>query len=472
MDRRKKDYVFFFLILNYFFILSCAGPPEIEEEEESIPHYREKGRITAITDYNSTNYFIYRGEPMGYQYELLNFFADHLNVELDIVVNNNLEESFGCLFSDECDLIAINLTVTRERNRIVDFTEPHSQTRQVLIQRKPDEWRNMTHSEIDEHMIRNPLELGEKTVHVQSNSAYVSRLRNLMEEIGDTINIIESELVVEQLITMVAEGEIDYTVSDENVALVNNTYYDNLDVETPVSFMQNMAWAVKKGDHHLRDSINEWLGNFKNTIEYRLLYSKYFQNQRSARIVQSEFYVITSGRISPYDDIIKKYSEKIDWDWRLMASMMYQESRFRPNATSWAGARGLMQLMPSTARRFGVRNISNPEENIRAGAHYIEWLDEILQERIPEREERIKFILASYNVGLGHVLDARALARKYDKDPDLWTDNVDYYILNKSNPDYFLDPVVRHGYARGTEPYRYVSEILNRYEHYSNIVTD
>ncbi len=471
MERRKIYHISSFLLPVLFLILSCAETPE-RQDDVIFPHYLENGRITAITDYNSTNYFIYRGEPMGYQYELLNLLADHLNVGLEVIVNNNLEESLGCLLKDQCDLLAINLTVTRERSRIIDFTEPHSQTRQVLVQRKPEGWQYMSMAELDSQMISNPLELGGKTVHVQSKSAYTSRLRNLMEEIGDTIIIIEMNLVDEQLITKVAEGEIDYTVTDENVAMVNQTYYDNLDIEIAISFMQNLAWAVKKGDHYLRDSINSWLRSFKSTIEYRLLYAKYFQNQRSARIVQSDFYVLTSGRISPYDDLIKKYSEDIDWDWRLLASMIFQESRFLPDVQSWAGAAGLMQLMPNTARRFGVSNISDPEENIRAGVRYIAWLEETLQGRIPMKEERIKFILAAYNVGLGHVLDARALARKYGRDPDRWTDNVDYFILNKSDPEYFLDPVVRHGYARGHEPYRYVGEILNRYDHYRNIVVD
>lgn len=460
-----------FLFIISLLILSCDETTK-RQEEVSIPHYKERGRITAVTDYNSINYFVYRGEPMGYQYELLNLLAENLDIDLEVVVNNDLEGSFDCLINRECDLIAVSLTVTRERSRIVDFTEPHGQTRQVLIQKKPADWHYMTSRELDTHMIRNPIELGGKTVHVQSNSAYASRLRNLMEEIGDTIMIVEEKLVAEQLITMVAEGEIDYTVSDENIAMVNQTYYDNIDIGTAISFQQNLAWAVRKGDNHLRDSINSWLENFKSTIEYRLLYAKYFRNQRSARIVQSDFYVLTSGIISPYDELIKKYSEEIDWDWRLLASMIYQESRFRHDARSWAGAQGLMQLMPGTARRYGVRNTSDPEENIRAGVRYIAWLDETLKDRINDREERIKFILASYNVGLGHVLDARALARKYGKDPDRWSDNVDYYILNKSDPEYFLDPVVRHGYARGDEPFRYVGEILNRYDHYTNIVTD
>jgi membrane-bound lytic murein transglycosylase F len=479
MERRKLSCITYFLFFALIIISSCTdtrqkGREEIKVSQDgpAYPHFQERGRITAVTDYNSINYFIYRGEPMGYQFELLNILAEHLNLRLDVIVNNDLEESFDYLLNDQCDLLAINLTVTRERSRIVDFTEPHSQTRQVLVQRKPEGWKFMSTNELDLHLVRNSLELGGKTVHLQKNSAYVSRLHNLMEEIGDTIIIIEVDQVDEQLITMVAEGEVDFTVCDENVAMVNQMYYDNLDIGTPVSFAQNLAWAVRKGDHYLRDSINQWLENFRNTIEYRLLYAKYFENQRSARIVQSDFYVLASGKISPYDDLIRKYSEEIEWDWRLLASMIYQESRFLPDVQSWAGADGLMQLMPNTASRFGVQEVYDPEENIRAGVRYIAWLDEILQDRIQEREERIKFILAAYNVGLGHILDARALARKYGKDPDRWTDNVDYFVLNKSDPDYFLDPVVRHGYARGHEPYNYVGEIINRYEHYRNIVID
>ncbi|MFP4367810.1 MAG: transporter substrate-binding domain-containing protein, partial [Bacteroidales bacterium] len=354
MGRRRIDHISSFFVLLCLALFSCAEPPEKTEEPE-IPHYQEKGRIVAVTDYNSTNYFIYRGEPMGYQYELLNLLAEHLDVGLDVIVNNDLDESFQCLLSGDCDLLAKNITVTGERARIVDFTEPHSQTRQVLIQRMPDEWQYMTDRELDLNLIRSPLELGGKRVHVQRNSAYASRLKNLMEEIGDTIIIEQVDMVAEQLITMVAEGKIEYTVTDENIAMVNHTYYDNLDIGTAVSFTQNLAWAVRKGDNHLLDSINDWLVNFKSTIDYRLLYAKYFKNQRSARIVRSDFYVLSSGRISAFDDLIKKYSEEIDWDWRLLASMIYQESRFRREAESWAGAKGLMQLMPNTARRFGVR---------------------------------------------------------------------------------------------------------------------
>jgi membrane-bound lytic murein transglycosylase F len=151
--------------------------------------------------------------------------------------------------------------------------------------------------------------------------------------------------------------------------------------------------------------------------------------------------------------------------------MIYQESRFDPAVESWAGAFGLMQLMPTTAHRYGVDQKSAPNENIREGVRFIKWLDQRFEKNgIKPEEERIKFVLASYNVGLGHVLDAQRLAEKNGKDPKKWDRNVDEFILKKSNPKYFLDPVVEYGYCRGEETYNYVFQIIDRYEHYKNFI--
>ncbi|MFO7827582.1 MAG: transporter substrate-binding domain-containing protein [Bacteroidales bacterium] len=440
----------------------------------SLERIQKRGKIIAVTDFNSTNYFIYRGEPMGYQYELLKLLADHLDVDLEVAVENDVDKNFEMLFEKECDIIAINLTKTKERSKIIDFTYPHSQTRQVLVQRKPANWRNLTKDELDSKLIRNQLDLADKIVYVQKGTSYAQRIKNLSDEIGDSIIIIEkADLEVEQLIELVASGEIDYTVADENIAMVNQTYYPVLDIETAISFPQSIAWGVRQEDDSLRIAIDHWLKEFKKTLDYALIYNKYFKSPRSAKIVESEYYTITSGKVSEYDEYIKEYSKIIDWDWRLIASLIYQESRFKSNVKSWAGAYGLMQLMPSTANRFGVSKSSPPEKNIKAGIQFIKWLDKRFENRgITDDEEKTKFILASYNVGLGHILDARRLADKYGKNPDVWENHVDEFILKKSNPKYYRDPVVKYGYCRGSETYHYVYQILDRYEHYKNILPE
>ena len=437
-----------------------------------IEQIHKRGKLIAVTDYNSTNYFIYRGTPMGYEYEKLKMFADYLGVPLEITIENSLEEAFDLLNEGKVDLIAMGLTVTTDRSKKVDFTRPHTQTRQVLVQRLPENWRKMrTWDDIEKELIRNPIDLGGKKIYIQKGSIFYDRLVNLSEEIGQPIYIEQDpEAEMEQLIEAVARGDIDYTVADEHIAMVNEKYYTNIDVKTPVSFDQNLAWAVKKGSDSLRVIINEWLEDFNGSLTSRFIYNKYFRNPRSVHMARSEYHSIKGGRISQYDDIIREIADRYEMDWRLLASLIYQESQFHNDAESWAGAFGLMQLMPNTARIYGVDSTSTVSEQIEAGMKFIRSINAQLPPEIVDPEERMKFILAAYNVGIAHIFDGRRLAEKHGKDPNRWTDNVDYFILNKSDPKYYRDSVVRYGYARGEETYNFVNEILERYEHYKNVI--
>lgn len=460
------------LFLFSLLIASCTFHNRRAEEalwDQDLEYIKEKGKIVVITDYSSTDYFIYRGQPLGFQYEMLQQLANHLSVRLEVRVTKSLNESFELLRTGEADLIAQNLTVTRERLRVVDFTVPLLQSRQVLVQRKPEDWRKMKEKDVAAQLITSPLDMKGLTVYVMRGSAATSRLRNLAEEIGGDIALLELDESQEQLINLVSEGEIPYTVCDEVIAKVNSNYYPDVDINTPVSLQQNMAWAVRKGSTTLLQELNTWLADFTRSPKYKTIYNRYFESEKLATIVESDFYAINTGKISPYDDYIRHYSQSLGWDWRLMASLIYQESRFKSNVTSWAGAWGLMQLMPTTAKRYGVDTISSPRDQIRAGSEFIVWLNKQFED-ISDEHERIKFILAAYNIGPGHIIDARNLARKNGADPDKWDNSVAQYLLYKADPKYFNDPVVKYGYCRGNETFRYVSEVLERYEHYRNIV--
>lgn len=444
--------------------------PEIVDK--SFSKILERGKLIATTDYNSTNYFIYRGEPAGYEYEMLNAYAGYIGVDLELVVNNDFEEAQAELAAGKVDIIAMGLSINSDRTGLVDFTQPMWQTRQVLVQRKPENWRKMASMEkVSENLIRNPLDLAGKTIYIPRHSAYAQRLRNLQHEIGDSILIVEFPQTSERLIEMVANGEIDYTVSDEHVALVNQKYFPDIDVSTPVSFPQHVAWAVNKNSDSLKNNINQWINEFLNTKIARFIYNKYFVNPRSLQFAH-KYYSVRSGKISNWDEAIKKNSKEINWDWRLVASLVYQESRFQPEAISWMGAFGLMQLMPGTAEIYGVDSLSAPEENIHAGVSYLNSIDERFKDIVEDPDQRKKFVLAAYNVGIAHVFDARRLAEKYGRDPNIWEDNVDFFLLNKSDPKYYNDSVVYYGYCRGEEPYKYVNDILYRYEHYLNVIED
>jgi membrane-bound lytic murein transglycosylase F len=440
------------------------------ERITKLERIRDRGALRVVTEYNSISYFIYRGQPMGFQYEMLQELANYLDLALEVSVSNDLERNFSDLQEGSTDMIAMNLTVTSERKSRVSFTAPLLQTRQVLVQRLPEQWEKMNLKQKESLLIRNQLDLAGKVVYVQAGSVYETRLRSLSNEIGGGIEIRELNIESEQLVQRVALGEIDYAVCDENVGLVNTTYFPQLDVSTAISFQQHVAWAVHQQSDSLRKVISQWITAYQKTRQYAILYNKYFHNRHEYRNIHSEDYTLGSGKISRFDEAIKKEAGRIGLDWRLMASIIYQESRFNPEAVSWAGAFGLMQLMPSTAKTYGISMESSPEAQIRAGASFIKWLDDRFINEISDPDERIKFVLASYNIGLGHIQDARRLADKYEADPNVWHGSVDEWLLKKSDPAYYTDPAVKYGYARGIETYKFVEEIMGRYEHYKNIV--
>ncbi|MCU0363165.1 MAG: transporter substrate-binding domain-containing protein [Bacteroidales bacterium] len=452
-------------------LASCSTPAGEKGISLDLDSIKARGRIVAVTDFNSTNYFLYRGEPMGFHYELLKSFADYLGLDLEIITENHLDHSFGLLNSGKADLLAIGLTVNASRRQEVLFTDPIDETRQVLVQRKPKSWRSLSSDALEYRLVRNQLDLAHKTVYVQKGSSHVERLHSLAREIGDSINIVEVPFEAETLIRNLNDGEIDYVVCDENIALVNATYYPDIDVATPVSFTQSLAWAVRKqGSEMLAEELNRWISDFRKTTSYSLLYSKYFRNARSSHIVKSDYYTLNTGRVSPYDEMIKGFSDSINWDWRLLASLICQESRFDAEVVSWAGAVGLMQIMPVTGERFGIDITASPENNMKAGIRYINWLQSVFEPKIADSTERLNFILASYNAGPGHVLDAMKLAGKNGMDPTVWKGSVEVWLQKKSQPEYYNDTVVRNGYFRGRESVAFVAEILDRYEHYKNVI--
>ncbi|MEA1875071.1 MAG: transporter substrate-binding domain-containing protein [Bacteroidota bacterium] len=433
---------------------------------------KKDGKLTALTTFSNTSYFLYRGQPMGFEYELLERFAEHLGVELEIKIANNIDSLLPKIRNGEADILAHGMTITTDRKNKVEFTDYLYLTNQVLVQKKPDNWRNMHWSEIEKSLVHDAIELIGDTISIRKNSSYIKRMANLSSEIGGKIHIdtLPGDISTDEIIKMVAEGEINYTVADDNIASIMASYYPILNIEVPVSFSQRISWAVPPESDSLLAACNNWLTDMKDEVDYYVIYNKYFKNRRSfQRRIESEFYSLNNEKISHYDEMIKSYAENIGWDWRLLASQIYQESQFDPKARSWAGAQGLMQIMPATARELGVSNPYNAEASVRGGTKYLDQLYNRFDE-ITDSVQRIKFAMASYNCGYGHVLDAQALASYKGYDKDIWDNNVEEMILKLSYPKYYNHQAVKYGYVRGLEPYLYVQHIFKRYAHYKQFL--
>ncbi len=433
---------------------------------------KKDGVLRALVVYSSTSYFLYKGQPMGFEYELLERLAEHLDLKLELVISDDLDHEFEVLNRGDVDLIAHGMTITNQRKWEVDFTEYLYLTKQVLVQKKPDNYLRMKWSTLHNQLIHDPLDLIDDTVSIRRNSAYYERIISLSNEIGGTIHIdtLDSQLSTGEIIDMVVEGKIKYTIADENLARINASYSPILKIDVPISFSQRIAWVTRKKSPKFRALVNDWIISQRKGEAYNVIYNKYFKNKRSfRRRIKSEYYSLTNNQISQYDKLIKKYADKLGWDWRLLASQVYQESRFDPKAESWAGAGGLMQVMPATAEALGITDITNPEESIRGGTDYLNQLYERFTE-IPDSLNRMLFTMAAYNCGYGHVLDAQRLAKQNGLDPNIWQDQVEQTMLDLSSPKHFKKPIIKYGYVRGSEPVNYIAQIMERYEHYKQFI--
>mgnify|MGYP002622552376 CR=1 FL=1 len=455
---RRQLFIGLWLLISLCCYVGCKQQ-EMPQTPDIMEQIKERDTLTVLTLYSSTSYFLYRGQDMGYQYELGHQFARSLGVQLKVKVARSIDELVQRLNAGEADLITYNLPITNEMKDSVIYCGEENVTHQVIVQRAGSR-RNPALTDVTQ--------LVGKDVYVKPGK-HLERLENLNQELGGGINIhmvAEDSISEEDLIRQVHEGKIAYTVSDDDIARLNQTYYPRLNVGLAISYDQRASWAVRKDSKILADLADRWHEENATSQAHSASMKRYFEQGKE--ITHSPILSLEDGKISIYDDLFKKYAKEIDWDWRILASLAYTESNFDTTAVSWAGALGLMQLMPRTARIMGMPEgmEQNAEESIKAATKYIGVMMEDYAE-IP-KEERMKFVLAAYNSGEGHVNDARALAEKYGADKNLWTDNVEKYLLLKSNEQYFKDPVVKFGYFRGSTTYAFVREILERVEMYDS----
>ncbi len=471
------------------------GDPDLPDPvERDLAAIQEADTLTALLVFNSTSYFIYRGESMGLEYELLRAFADEHDLELRVDVIPDRAELFRHLNEGAGDVVAARLTPDPDYADHVLYTSAIYRTRPMLVQRgEPPESVDLVEPadtileaptdtgeplpdslEVRARLVQGPGELGGEEVHIPRHSEFYHHLVTLSDEFGDEIEIVELEAggSYERLIRMVSRGQVELGVAPENVARLREDYFTNLVVRPTLGPAQPVVWAVRETSPELQAAFERWLEGAQQSGLVDELYRKYFEDRAGyGERVESEYLASETGRLSPYDDLLKEHARELGWDWRLLASQTFQESRFEPRARSWAGAMGLLQLMPGTARDMEVDDPWDPRQNVDGAVRYLRFLEERWEPVLEDPEQRLRFVLASYNAGFGHVEDAQRLAEKNGDDPLRWED-VGYWLLQKSKRPVYTDPVVRYGYARGLEPVTYVALILERFHHYLEFVTD
>ncbi len=424
-----------------------------------LPDIKEKKALRVLTRNNAVTYFIWRGRLMGFEYELMRKFARQQKLQLEMIVAPSREHLIPMLLWGGGDIISASLTINDQRRTYgIEFTDPYNVVSEAVVAR------------IDDTELNHVTQLEGRTIWVRRSSSYwqtLERLR-LKAHIRFILKAAPESMETEEIIDKVASGEYDLTVSDSHILDVALTWRD--DVRAAFTIKENVkhGWAVRQEDEKLLEALNDFLEREYRKTFYNVTYRKYFKNpRRIQQLVKFRADGGNGGMLSPYDDLVKKYAEEYGFDWPLIVALMYHESRFKKDAVSWAGARGVMQVLPVTAKRFGIKDLEDPEKGILAGMKMLHWLYDQFELELPV-QERTWFTLASYNAGLGHVYDARELAKELNLDPNRWEDNVEIAMLKLSKPEYYRNAT--YGYVRGIEPVTYVRNIRKLYAAYIELL--
>lgn len=419
---------------------------------------KKKLPLRVITRNSPETYFLWRGELLGFEYELMRRFANLNNLKLEMVVAGSYDEMLTMLQEGRGDMIAAGLSRTKDRLVKIKQQKMQSSIRynrvsELLVAHK------------DSPTINNLVDLKGRTITVRRTSSFWQTAEQLAKEYKVNLVTADELIATELLVSQVADKTIDLTIADSNLVAIEQNFRD--EIITALTLKDNVpyAYVVRNNNPQLLNSLNEFIGQHYRKTFYNVVKNKYFKNSSNQNKLRKSRLQVGSA-LSPYDDIIKSNVSEYNFDWRLIVSQMYQESRFDPLAHNSTGAKGLMQMLPGTAKELGVTNLTEPEQAISSGIRYLNWTRDRFSKNLPVQEQ-IFFSLASYNAGYGHVKDAQRLARKLGFRDDKWFNHVEKAMLLLQQRKYYKK--ARFGYVRGSEPVNYVRDIHQRYLSYIEI---
>jgi membrane-bound lytic murein transglycosylase F len=419
---------------------------------------KQRKVLRVLTRNNPSTYFVLHGRIMGFEYDLAREFAERHGLHAEFIVVPTRAGLFSWLRQGRGDIVAAGITATQARGRRdLSFSRPYHYVSEVLVARAADS------------TLSSPLDLAGRTIVVRQSSSYWETVETLRDG-GIDVELLPAPegLETEEIIDAVARGEYDLTVADSHLLNIELSWRDDIVDAFTLRDSVRHSWVVRQGDDELRAAVDSFFNAEYRGTFYNVTRGKYFGNSKRER-THATARSARTGTISPYDDLIRRYSGTYDFDWRLISAQAYQESRFDPSVVSFAGAIGLLQLLPRTAQELGFDDPRIPEQGVHAGVMYLRHLYDRLDD-VPDPEDRLRFALASYNAGFGHVSDARRLTAELGGDPDVWIGGVEDVMPLLMKREYHSR--TRYGYCRCLEPVRYVRLIGERYRAYSDAVAE
>lgn len=431
------------MIFFVFFLVSCSEP----DGQTQLKKISTQNKIRIGTLVGASTFYQSTDGEQGFEFELAQAFADFVGVELEIVPFFNLSDLFPRLESGNIDIIASGLSINEERLNQYRFSPQYREISQKLVFKQGGKRpRNFT-------QLNGNLTVLSKSSHSDS----LVEAKQMFDQLSwnETDEMDESELL-----QAIIDNEIDYTIADSNSLAVFRRYHPELSIGFSVTKNEPVAWMMAKNlDDSLYALLIEFFGEIQRNGQLNILEEKYFGHVREFNYINTlSFIKATKTKLPKYKHWFVEYAK--DLDWRLLAALSYQESMWEPRAKSPTGVRGIMMITQATAKQVGVTNRLEPEQNIRGGGIYMSRLLKRLPDKI-QYPDRLWFALASYNVGWGHVSDARKLTEQANKNPNKWVDVKEFLPLLIKKRYYRK---VRYGYARGDVAVTYVDNIRRYYD--------
>jgi membrane-bound lytic murein transglycosylase F len=428
-------------------LVAGAGCHQLSPQNE-VGAIKAKGELRVLIRNNATCYYEGPTGFAGFEYELAKAFADYLGVKLVCIVTHNFKEMIPSLLRGDADLITAGFTVTEQRRRKVAFGPAYMEVQQQVVGR-----RGGPAPETVADLIGHPL-------WINAGTSYEERLRQLKQQYPALSWMPVSGYETEEILEMVWRGIVPLTIADSNIVAVNRRYYPQLRINFAIEEGQQLAWAVHPQHQYLLTTVERWFSRPETSALLHRLKEHYYGHLEVFDYVDLvKYHNRVRHRLPRYRDQFEEAAERHGLDWRLVAAQSYQESHWDPNAVSFTGVRGMMMLTQETADTLGVKSRVDPRQSIEGGVRYLAHLHERIGDDVPE-PDRTYMALAAYNVGWGHLEDARTLAERLEKDPNSWQDVSAILPLLRQKKYYSSLP---HGYARGTEPVRYVDRIKTYY---------
>ncbi|MDN3698892.1 membrane-bound lytic murein transglycosylase MltF [Vibrio cortegadensis] len=454
------------LILITVGIAGCQIDSDPKSELEKI---RERGVLRVGTLNNQLSYYIGPDGPTGLDYELARVFADQLGVQLEMKPAYRISNLFPALKSGEIDMIAAGLSQSPERLSQFRAGPAYYYVSQQMVYKK-GQWRPRNLKQLVNKQVKlkqQILEDGDTTspestpsLVIVKDSHFVQTLADIKAKQPDLEYTVDTNADVNDLLKQVSEGSIPFTMADSVELSLSQRLYPDLALAFELTEDQPISWYMRRSDDEsLYALLIEFFGNLKQSGELASLEEKYLGHIGSFDYVDTRAFIrALDAKLPKWSPLFQQYS--LEFDWRLIAALSYQESHWNPKAKSPTGVRGMMMLTLPTAKSVGVTNRLDPEESVRGGVEYLRRIVDRVPDSIADHE-KIWFALASYNVGYGHMMDARRLTKRQGGDPNAWADVKDSLPLLRQQK-YFS--TTRYGYARGDEARNYVENIRRYYQ--------